>query len=64
MARNVQPEMQHTLRHQWMISRTPERGELVRDRQWTGNNSLHCAVLRGDGDAVLLESQIVEVNRK
>lgn len=45
-----------------MISRTPERGELVRDRQWTGNNSLHCAVLRGDGDAVLLESQIVEVN--
>ena len=62
MARNVQPEMQHTLRHQWMISRTPERGELVRDRQWTGNNSLHCAVLRGDGDAVLLESQVVEVN--
>ena len=62
MARNVQPEMQHTLSYQRMISRTPEQGELVRGRQWTGNNSLHCAVLRGDVDAVLQESQNVEVN--
>ena len=59
---NIQLEMQHTLGHQLVISRTSEQGELVRDRQWTGNNSLHCAVLWGDVDAVLQESQNVDVN--
>lgn len=62
MAGNAQRDMFHTRWHQRIISRTPEQGELVRDRQWTGNNNLHCAVLRGDVDAVLQESQNVNVN--
>lgn len=62
MAGNFQPEMEHTRRHQGMIRRTPERRELVIDHHWTGNNSLHCAVLRGDVDAVWQESLNVDVN--
>lgn len=62
MAGKRQPDLLHARWHQFAISRTPEQGEVVRDRQWTGYNSLHGAVLLEDVDAVLRESQHINVN--
>ena len=63
MAEEGQSDWLHARWHQWTISRTPEQGEVVREHQWTGYNSLHCAVLFGDVDAVLQESQHININQ-
>lgn len=48
--------------HHMISIRTPDEDEVIRDRQRTGNNSLHCAVLQNDVDACLRESQNVDIN--
>ena len=62
MARKGQQDFLYAGWHQWIISKTPEQGEVVKDHPWTGNNSLHSAVLLEDVEAVLREAQHVNIN--
>ena len=62
MARGGKPDSFKARWHSWLISRTPDEDEVVKEYQWTGNNSLHCAVLLNDVDACLRESETANVN--
>lgn len=54
--------LQNIRLHHEHISKIPDKGEVVRDLPWRGNNHLHRAVLCSDVDTCLQESQAIDVN--